>query len=435
MTVVCLLAGLAPSFAQEGEEEEERGWQDILKDVVKDAVEESSSSQRLGRIRDVDVVNRSASMLELEVELKDVTEPGRTILTVEVLDDEYQAIPGFDASHETIPEGDGKVLVYLSYRGEGTVRSLGAKVYLVDAETNSVSSRRKAALPWEWTGDGSGSYHSAGGSMAGASNLSTRPGAQGGLEQRETQVVTLDPQRVGSTPKMETINMVFLGEQPTSQSSSSGAEQQPSGGASKPDKPPPEGTSSSSTNKPQPSVTGLHTSAIAAAAAGNVVLPTSLDLYAMAKQAKWKSARGTLPFHGSASDNRGFVRDLRRAKMINGKVYDKVLQTHPEWKDNGYISGTYTAVIPGGATRFEAKGGFLAKVNKSDGVWASVSLKEGARSYNLVRKKIVPADGVVSLRGNVPESLRGKRVNIVLHVGTGTKSIQDWFAWVAPIIR
>jgi hypothetical protein len=164
-------------------------------------------------------------------------------------------------------------------------------------------------------------------------------------------------------------------------------------------------------------------------------MATSLDLYAMAQKATWKSQRGTLPFNGNSNDRRGFVRALGRAEMINGKTYEKVLQTHPEWKDNGFISGTYNVVIPAGATRFDAKGGFLANVTRSDGVWVSVSLKEGSRSHTLIRKKIDPAEGVVALRGTVPESLRGKRVNVVLHVGTGTKSSQDWFAWSSPVIR
>lgn len=155
----------------------------------------------------------------------------------------------------------------------------------------------------------------------------------------------------------------------------------------------------------------------------------------MARNAKWKSARGTLPFNGSSNDNRGFVRDLGSAKLINGRTYQKVLQTHPEWKDGGYISGSYDAVIPTGATKFEAKGAFLAKVTRSDGVRVSVMIKEGARSYNLFRKTINPGDGVVAISGTIPESLRGKRVTVVLNVNTGTKSTQDWFAWSGPVIR
>jgi len=437
--LACLFIGWSPVYGQE----EDRDWQDVLTDIVQEAVADGTSSKRLGRIRDVDVVNRSASVFELEVVLQGIVEPDRVVLTAEVFDDKYDVVEGFETKHDPIPEGDGTVLLQLAYRGSEDVRSVGVKVNLVDYETKAVGHRRKCPLPWEWSGDGSGGFQSTGGSMADPAGLATRQGAGGTVEQREPQVVTLDPQPVEGTPAMEPINtnLVAAATQDRPQAIHSAAQPPPptasassssNSGSSAPGK---LRTGTSSSGKTSSSNTATVNKTAAAIASSNVVFATSLDLYAMAKNATWKSQRGTLPFNGKTSDNRGFVRALGTTALSNGRAYEKVLQTHPEWKDGGFISGSYKVVIPSGATRFEAKVGFLPKVSRSDGVRVTVMLRQGGKTHTLIRKTISPGDGIVALRATVPEGLRGKEVAIVLNVKTGKSSTQDWFVWSEPIIK
>jgi hypothetical protein len=455
---VCLFIGASSVLAQE---EDDRDWQDILEDVVRDAVEDSTSSKRLGRIRGVDVVNRSTTVVELEVELRGLTDPASTILTVEVFDESYDALPGFETLHDPLPADDGTLLVKVVYRGAEDVRSVGAKVNLVDAETNGVSTRRKVALPWEWTGDGSAGYGSSGGGMADPGGLATRYDTGGTVEERQPRVVSISPIPVGRTPAGRSNRGRSSGAgirpanppPPTSSDSRSGKAQSTSSPAMnstspaigsanqgsatgpRPAPPPPPTLSDSKSGKAQPASPVAINPATAAIASSNVVMYTSVDLYKIAQDATWKSGRGTLPFNGKDSDDRGFVRALGTAALASGRSYNKVLQTHPERKDSGYISGTYTVVVPPAATHFEAHAGFLPKVTKSDGVRVSVYLRHGSRGRMLVREAIHPDDGVVALRGPIPKEFRGKEVSLMLRVDSGAKSTQDWFAWSAPMIK
>jgi len=430
-----------PAFGQEGQDD--RGWQDILKDVVRDAVEEStSSSTRLGRIRHIDVVSRSGSMVELEVELQGITEPDRTLLTVEVFDENYSTVGGFEAAHDPIPEGDGTVLLRVSYSGGRDVRSLGLKVNLVNAETNAVATRRKVPLPWEWRGDGSDPYVSGSGAIADPGGLSTRSGGSSSLENREPQIVELEPRRMPGTPAMEEINVALAApvvkphpqearptHRPPPPTSSSSASISGGDSSGKPT------SSTSSSGKTESTNRRMASSAATALAAGSVVLATSVDLYATAGKATWESQAGRLPYNGSTNDKRGFVRPLGTSELIDGRSHDKVLWTHPEWKDGGYIKGSFDVTIPPNATTFEADVGFLPKVTRSDGVQFSVLIRHGPRSYNLIRRTVRPSDGVISARGQVPEAVRGQKVTVELWASSGGTSAQDWFAWSAPVIR
>lgn len=421
--VACLSLAAVPASSQA--QEEERDWQDILKNVVQEAVEDGTSSTRLGRIRHIDVVSRSGSMVELEVELRDITEPDRTMLSVDVFDENYDTVRGFVTEHDPIPQGDSTVLVRLTYTGGPDVRSVGVKVNLVDAETDAVATRRKAALPWEWSGDGSSSYASARGAMADPDGLSTRGGWDTPAETREPRIVDLEPRRMPGTPAMEEIHVGVL---------ATAVKQQPQQAQPGQHSPPPPSASTSSSKDRTANTATLHATS-AAIASGKVVMATSLDLYAMAKAATWSSRAGTLPYNGSTKDKRGSVRPLGSNELINGRSYDKVLWTHPEWKDDGYIRGSYELTIPPSAKTFEAKVGFLPNVKNSDGVQFSVLIRHGPRSYNLIRKTVRPADGVVSVREAIPESVRGQRVKVELWTKTGGTSTQDWFAWSSPTIK
>ncbi len=375
-----------------------RDLEDILKDVVRDVVEEQGSSD-LGRVAKVSVANRAASVVELNVDLEGVSEPDQVALTAEIFDQEYRAIAGFDSSHGPLPDGDGTVLLTVSYSGAEEVRSAGVKVGLVDANTQRMVSRRKAPLPWEWVGGGG----TAGLASGDASNLSSR--GSGPQAAREPVVVSVEPNRVGDTPAMERLTIVGarLAQQPTPVA--------------------------------QPPATG--------GTAGPTVLGTAtkfqvaiVDLYSAAAKATWTSDKGRLPFNGETGDSRGYVRALGQAKLNDGKAHEKVLQTHPAFQDNGHISGAFAVTIPKGATVFEAGAGFLPNISRSDGVKVTVRIgRTVADSATVVSKVVRPADGVVKIRGGIPGELQGKDGVLTLDVNAGPTSAQDWFVWTEPVIR
>jgi hypothetical protein len=160
-----------------------------------------------------------------------------------------------------------------------------------------------------------------------------------------------------------------------------------------------------------------------------------LNLYTTASQARWASSAGAIPFNGSDSDSRGFVRALGRKTLSDGTAYDLVLMTHPSWTAGGYILGSYQLTIPAGATVFSAKVGFLPGATASDGVTVRATLREPGRIHGLATRHVVPSHGVVDLSGTIPEAWRGKAVTLDLRVEAGTSATQDWLVWVAPAIR
>jgi hypothetical protein len=160
-----------------------------------------------------------------------------------------------------------------------------------------------------------------------------------------------------------------------------------------------------------------------------------VDLYALAPQASWSSTAGSLPFNGSDSDNRGFARALGSVVLSDGQTHDKVLQAHPSWKNYGSITGSFTLTIPATATQFAASVAFLPGADRSDGVLAKVTMQSAGDLVAVASRRVLPSEGLVELAGAVPAQMRGKPVTLALIAEAGASSSQDWFVWVAPVIR
>jgi hypothetical protein len=397
-------------------EEDKPDWQDLVSGVVQEALEGSGDGQA-GQIRRVKMIPRGADSVDLSVEVRGVDDPGRVAFEVVIYDENLNPLEPLEVSWDEIPVGEGRTMLHVTYLGGGEMRTVGGNLLLVDRDTGQLSSKRKVAVPWEWKGTGGGGSSAGYGPATVAGSLSTRSD-DAGTPSREPVIVELRPVRVGDTPKPEEIRLstaqtVRVADTPTPN----------------PTRRP---------RKPAPRPTPRPNQAVSVApvmATGIHLASTSVDLYALAPKATWRSSRGALSFNDSNQDNRGFVRALGAATMLDGKKYQKVLQTHPTWTDDGSISGAFTGTIPASASQFTARGGFLKGVTRSNGVRVTVQIQKGNRRVTIVERTIAAKPETVTISGPIPKEFRGQRATLTLTVHANGKSTQDWFAWVAPEVR
>jgi hypothetical protein len=413
MTLVATFACLVLGVVFLSAEEDKPDWQDLVAGAVQEAMEGSGDGE-VGQIRRVKMTPRRDGGVDLVVDVRGVDDPDRVAFEVVVFDDNLQPLEPMELTWDEIPTGEGSTTVHLTYQGRAEARSVGGNLLLVDRGTGSLSSRRKVAIPWQWGGSGGREGQPGAAQAPPADSLSVRTDNDG-ASFREPVVVDLTPVRIGDTPKPEEIRLAGV---------------QTRHAVTKPTPTP------RSSRAPAPGPTAKPAQmAVVAPAAATTLKVTSVDLYAMAAKAKWSSSKGTLPFNGSSNDNRGFVRALGTATMLDGKKYPKVLQTHPAWTDNGTISGAYAGTIPSSATRFTAKAGFLEGVTRSDGVRVTVEVSKGNSRTTIVDRTIAAKPGVVTLSGAIPEGLRGQAVVLTLNVHANGTSTQDWFAWIEPVVE
>ncbi len=160
------------------------------------------------------------------------------------------------------------------------------------------------------------------------------------------------------------------------------------------------------------------------------------DFVARASSARWRSGAGILPFNGSSADHRGFARWLNNATLENNSKYSKVLETHPQWVNYGYIQGEYSM------TNYV--------VGKDDYFYAWVGLLKGASAGNVTFRVYIqpvgsPSKPVTSLNDtydgkvkNIEVNLaawRGKKIQkFILRVDAGPSASQDWAVWSSAVI-
>ena len=160
------------------------------------------------------------------------------------------------------------------------------------------------------------------------------------------------------------------------------------------------------------------------------------DFIAKASQAKWTNASTELDFPGDPPEKNGFARTLENAKLEDGKSYNKVLQTNPQLKPHGIITGRYANItIPASGAEFRAKIGFLEDAIDSEGVFYEVRGEFPGYSGILLRReyfkpynKSLITDFSIDL-----SSFKGLKGTIILSVAAGKKpSDQDSAVWLEP---
>jgi hypothetical protein len=173
---------------------------------------------------------------------------------------------------------------------------------------------------------------------------------------------------------------------------------------------------------------GLYSLTIAVLASGSVGPHVAYDFVEMAPTAYWWTKVGAsmvaLPFPGALGDNRGFATYLYNVKLSDGNTYARVLETHPQWVDNGWISGKYSGVyVPPGA-KLRIKVGLINGANAGNvgfyigklGAVATISLD------------CAYADGVKEMEADLG-AYAGQTIDFVLGANANGSSAQDWAAW------
>ncbi len=162
------------------------------------------------------------------------------------------------------------------------------------------------------------------------------------------------------------------------------------------------------------------------------------DFVKKAPEAKWYrviSSAGELPWNGADNDSRGFARHLTNAVLEDGKTYPLVLQTHPEWKNNGNIIGVFSGIkVPAGAT-FKASVGFIKGATQTDGVkfYVSVVNPSGGGTI-LLSEQAALSDGHLDQISVDLSPYAGQTLDFRLSVSAAGRAAQDWAVWAAAAI-
>jgi len=166
------------------------------------------------------------------------------------------------------------------------------------------------------------------------------------------------------------------------------------------------------------------------------VISSGFDFYSQAGSAVWISGAGNLTFGGPDTNANGFAMYRDGVKLETGAASNKVLETHPQWVNDGVITGRYPAYTVVTGEHFTAKLGFLAQADGTCGtgnVKFQLNYKEGGVVKPLGEWQ-KSCDGTLKSIDVDLTSLAGKTVEFVLAVLANGPASQDWAVWVSPQI-
>jgi serine/threonine protein kinase len=163
-------------------------------------------------------------------------------------------------------------------------------------------------------------------------------------------------------------------------------------------------------------------------------VPTVIyDFIAQAPSAHWSNSKlGTpLPFNGSDVDPKGFVLWRDNTRLEDGSQPARVLETHPQWVDNGHIYGNYT--LP---QSIKSGDHFKAKVGFMSGAGGSVTFQVMAAGGKLPGGGVVVTtvsdsgkDGQIrTIDADLSGFAGGKNIILVVNA-TNPAAGQDWAVW------
>ena len=167
------------------------------------------------------------------------------------------------------------------------------------------------------------------------------------------------------------------------------------------------------------------------------VLSSGYDFHTRADSAVWNSAAGALTFGGPDTNANGFAMYKDGQKLEDGSIASKTIETHPQFVDDGYISGRYPAYTIVSGEHFTAKIGFLAKADGTCGtgnVKFQLNYRENGGPVVSLGEWVKSCDGTLKAIDVDLTTLKGKSIEIILAVLANGSSAQDWAVWTKPQI-
>lgn len=166
------------------------------------------------------------------------------------------------------------------------------------------------------------------------------------------------------------------------------------------------------------------------------VSSSGFDLFTRAADASWVGSAGVVTFGGPDTDANGFAMNRTGAKAEDGSILSKAIEIHPQFVNNGSMTGLYPAYTIVTGERFTARVGFLAKADGTCGA-GSVKFQLNYKEAGIVKplgEWTKSCDGTLKDINVDLTSLAGKNVQIALAVLANGVPDDDSAIWVRPQI-
>ena len=173
---------------------------EVLPAQVGDLLDKLLSSERGGRIENVEAIGDRAEEATLRVTYAEIEEPGGVQVTARFLDIRLRTLDGFDASPITVDDSAGVADLPVYYAGDGSVTTSSAEVRL--EKGGKVLAKKIVPLVRLWRSPGSGLgdvADSLTGGDDGEGDEGSGSQTSGPAESEVTEVV-IDPIPLGDTP-------------------------------------------------------------------------------------------------------------------------------------------------------------------------------------------------------------------------------------------
>jgi hypothetical protein len=161
-----------------------------------------------------------------------------------------------------------------------------------------------------------------------------------------------------------------------------------------------------------------------------------LDRYC---DATWTSGAGTLPCPGTDSDATGFVLKVNNPELENGASENEpALYTHPQWVNDGTITGTFPEIDIIDGDHFKTVIGCLFKSGGSAcNVKFQIMYSANGGPMQILSQWTEIYDGTIrKVDIDLADSgLAGKSVVFSLNVLANGAAEQDWAFWLVPRIE
>ena len=168
-----------------------------------------------------------------------------------------------------------------------------------------------------------------------------------------------------------------------------------------------------------------------------VVSSSGLDLHTRAADASWTGSGGAIVFGGPDTDTNGFAMYKNSQKLEDGSTPAKILEVHPQWVNDGKMSGLYPTYLVVTGEHFKSQVGFLALADGSCGAGNAkfqLNYKE-AGVLKPLGEWIEACEGTLRNIDIDLSSLAAKTVQFELAVLANGSAGQDWAVWVSPRVQ